>query len=190
MKGDETRDLFIRTAARLFQAQGFHGVGLAQLIQESGAPKGSFYYHFPDGKEQLALAAIAYSDRDVLALLSYAKKTSPAPDRYVRAISKGLKIWLTESDYSAGCPVAGFTLELAAGSEAIASACKAAYAGWIDAIADALAGHGLPGPKSRDFAVGIVSSFEGGVILARAVRSARPLDQVSHILALALQSEI
>lgn len=189
MKGDQTRSRFVHTAARLFQAQGFHGVGLTQLIEESGAPKGSFYFHFPGGKEELASAAIAHSDGEVRALLDYAETTARAAGHYVRVISSGLKRWLSESEYAAGCPIAGLTLELAAGSESIALACRNAYAGWIDAIARALAKFGLTDRQAKDLAVAIVSAFEGSVIVARASQSTRPLDLTTRVLIAAIDSK-
>ena len=48
----------IDTAERLFRIQGYTATGLSQILQESGAPKGSFYFHFPRGKAQLAEEAI------------------------------------------------------------------------------------------------------------------------------------
>ncbi|MGW2312246.1 TetR family transcriptional regulator, partial [Actinomadura luteofluorescens] len=61
----ETRERVLRTAAELFQRQGYHGTGLNQVLAESGAPKGSLYFHFPDGKEQLASESVALSGRAV-----------------------------------------------------------------------------------------------------------------------------
>jgi TetR/AcrR family transcriptional regulator, lmrAB and yxaGH operons repressor len=189
MKGDRTRNQFVETAARLFQAHGFHGVGLTQLIEESGAPKGSFYYHFPGGKEELALAAIAYSDGEVRALLNYAERTAQAADGYIGTLSKGLRKWLRDSHYAAGCPVAGLTLELATGAEEVALACRDAYAGWIDSVARALNRFGLPLDKSQDLAVVLVSAFEGSVIVARASRSTKPLDLTARFLISAIASD-
>jgi tetratricopeptide (TPR) repeat protein len=54
----DARDRAIATAERLFRIQGYTATGLNQIIEESGSPKGSFYFHFPRGKAQLAEEAI------------------------------------------------------------------------------------------------------------------------------------
>jgi TetR/AcrR family transcriptional regulator, lmrAB and yxaGH operons repressor len=51
----DTRERVIQTAAGLFRAQGYHATGLNQVLAEGGLPKGSLYFHFPGGKEQLAV---------------------------------------------------------------------------------------------------------------------------------------
>lgn len=47
-----TREKLIRSAYELFHEQGFHGVGLDQIIRKAGVTKTTFYNHF-DSKESL-----------------------------------------------------------------------------------------------------------------------------------------
>jgi TetR/AcrR family transcriptional repressor of lmrAB and yxaGH operons len=64
-----TRERLIRAGVELFQAKGYHGVGIVEILTAAGAPKGSFYHHFPGGKEQLAVAAMAWLEGEVTAWL-------------------------------------------------------------------------------------------------------------------------
>src|ERR1700753_3938055 len=54
----DARARAIATAERLFRIQGYTATGLTQILDDSGAPKGSFYFHSPRGKAQLAEEAI------------------------------------------------------------------------------------------------------------------------------------
>src|SRR3546814_14245285 len=47
--------------AKLMSRRGYAGVGLNEIVEKSGAPKGSLYHHFPEGKEQLAVAALDWA---------------------------------------------------------------------------------------------------------------------------------
>ncbi len=60
-----SRDLIVNTAARLFFTQGYHATGMSQIIRESECPKGSLYYYFPDGKEEIAVECIQIARNNV-----------------------------------------------------------------------------------------------------------------------------
>src|SRR5437868_9939475 len=44
----------IESAAVLFRERGVQGTSFADVLEHSGAPRGSIYHHFPGGKAQLA----------------------------------------------------------------------------------------------------------------------------------------
>ena len=54
VKGEETKRRLIETTIELLKIKGFNGVGLQEIIHESGTPKGSLYFHFSGGKEELS----------------------------------------------------------------------------------------------------------------------------------------
>jgi TetR/AcrR family transcriptional regulator, lmrAB and yxaGH operons repressor len=60
-----TKPRIIRAGVMLFQAHGYHGTGIAMIIEHAGIPKGSFYHHFPGGKEQLAVATLEWLQSEV-----------------------------------------------------------------------------------------------------------------------------
>ena len=55
------RGAIVRAAATLFRRNGFAATGINEIAEVSGAPKGSLYHYFPDGKDQIAEAAIRFA---------------------------------------------------------------------------------------------------------------------------------
>ena len=66
----DTRSRMIDTTARLLLLRGYYGTALSDILAESGAPRGSLYFHFPGGKDELVLAATqASADATTAALV-------------------------------------------------------------------------------------------------------------------------
>src|SRR5919109_4577663 len=91
----DTRDRVIQTAASLFRAQGYHATGLNQVIAEGRAPKGSLYFHFPGGKEQLAVESLTLAGDELCSALQAALASTPDPvealDRVVGLLGAALE---------------------------------------------------------------------------------------------------
>lgn len=60
------RDAIVNAAVTLFRRKGYSGTGLADILELSGAPRGSVYHYFPDGKSAIGQAAIAEAGRRVV----------------------------------------------------------------------------------------------------------------------------
>lgn len=170
------RQRLVDTAARLFQVQGYHQTGLNQILAESQAPKGSLYHYFPGGKEDLAVAAVETSAAQVSAKLAevIGKARSPAA-----ALERVLQHFIAElegSQYEKGCPVATITLEQAAQSARIRSACAAAYARWQADLETFLQQHGVR--HAAALAEHFLMLLEGALLLSRARHDCQPLRQL------------
>lgn len=55
------REMVIRNAIGMFGRKGYYGIGINEIVESCGIPKGSFYYYFPRGKKQLAAEVLDYA---------------------------------------------------------------------------------------------------------------------------------
>lgn len=179
----DARAKALRAASRLFQERGYAATGLAEIIERSGSPKGSFYFHFPGGKEQLAAEALAAAGQEVAAAERALLERAKSPARFVRDYLGMQARILEESDYRLGCPIATVTLEMAGESEEIRQAADAAFVSWTTLFADALVKHGRRPAEARRLAEHVIATVEGALLLARARRSTTPLRNAATILA-------
>src|SRR5258706_6775272 len=53
-----TRERLVHATAILLSERGPSGTGTAQILNAADAPRGSFYHHFPGGKDELVQAAV------------------------------------------------------------------------------------------------------------------------------------
>jgi TetR/AcrR family transcriptional repressor of lmrAB and yxaGH operons len=185
-KGAETRAKMVSTMAKLLQLRGYHGTGLSEIIKKSGTPKGSLYYHFPKGKEQLAAAALLESGDDFAAKLRVSLSHETNPARAIELACTTLAQELVDSNFEAGCPLATVALEAASHSEPIRLACVEHFQGWQELIAKMLQGSGVEEERAVELAVTALSTIEGALMLSRVRRSTEPLEQVGRQLNLLL----
>jgi TetR/AcrR family transcriptional repressor of lmrAB and yxaGH operons len=183
-KGEETRGKLLDATQRLIQTGGYFNAGLNQIVAASGAPKGSLYFHFPGGKDQLIEEAVRRGGEEISALLAGAEEASRdgGTAEMLAALLDVLGTRLEQSDWRQGCPVATVTLEMAADNTALQKACSEVYASWEEALADLLASDGHPSPQSA--ATTVLALIEGALVLARAHRSREPLDRAARALTL------
>ena len=53
----DARENIITAACELLEQKGFHATSINDIVERSQAPKGSLYYYFPDGKDQIAVGS-------------------------------------------------------------------------------------------------------------------------------------
>lgn len=171
----------VRTAMRLFREQGYASTGLQQILLESGAPKGSLYYYFPQGKEALGEAAVELAGGMICEMLTELAAKYRDPTKFLRGYCKVMAGWMEESGFSSGCPVATTLLENAPGSPSITAAGARAIDSWIKVIAEVHINAGMDARKSKRKAQIIVSAMEGALILARVRKSAKPIMDLAYL---------
>jgi TetR/AcrR family transcriptional repressor of lmrAB and yxaGH operons len=172
----DTRRRMIVTTSKLLERQGFHGTGLNQILEEANAPKGSMYFHFPGGKNQLAAEAIgAAADHIERALRTHEGGTAlDAIDGYLAQMAR----WLESTGYSGGCPIATTALEVGATTPELGDACEAAFDRLISRVAGWLETDGFDARTARERASLVYSAIEGALIFSKARRSTEPLERL------------
>ena len=179
-KGERTRKKLVDATAALLRRQGYHATGLSDIVAESGAPRGSLYFYFPGGKDELARAALAASGQEWRERIEAVVARAPDLDGAIVSVVKLLADDLEASGWDNGCPVAAVALESI--SEPVRGAVVAHYAGWLDAVADRLVTFGIAEGPARQMATLALSAIEGALLLARVTRSREPLMTVGAAL--------
>ncbi|WP_338079861.1 helix-turn-helix domain-containing protein [Antrihabitans stalactiti] len=174
------RERLVDGARQVFSERGIAGTSLSDIVERSGAPRGSMYHYFPAGKEQLAEESTTAAGRMMASTISGLCATK-GPAEALSVIVNFFRKQLVNSEYTAGCPVAAGALE---GGEAPSAGHAAgdAFAAWEQILAAALWQHGMPKAKAEVLATTAVAAVEGAIIIARAQRSTTALDRVEKAL--------
>ncbi len=174
------RDRMVASAALLIRERGAHPTAIADVLEHSGAPRGSAYHYFPGGRNQLLCEAVDSAADYVADRMARATSGIDMLDGMVRFYRRNL----VETDYRAGCPVLAVAVEAGepgAGSPMLDHAATA-FDRWNGLIAARLVADGIPAKRAKELAVLTTAALEGGIVLARAARDIGPLDAVHRQL--------
>jgi TetR/AcrR family transcriptional repressor of lmrAB and yxaGH operons len=184
------RQALIDSSVGLFQRQGYAATGLAEILAESGAPRGSLYHYFPDGKEAIGEAALQSAAAVIAERLNGAAAGGVDPRVVVRRMAAVMAGTLVESGYTRSCPIASVALETSNLSERLSKASREAIDLWTSSLAAVFCAGGIAEARARALADFALGTMEGAFLLARVRRSVAPLenaaDEVVRVLALEL----
>lgn len=190
METEGTRARLIAATSALLEAQGYHATGLNQILQESAAPKGSLYHHFPGGKEELAAEALAIAGQVITNDLDTIAEQGVDFATALSAIASVFCERLQTSDFQKGCPLATVALEMAATSDPLQHSCRDTYHAWQERIARSLiASYGWEPARASAIALFVLSAIEGALLLCRVERSTQPLERVVEELRLLVEGD-
>src|SRR3954471_63787 len=101
--GSSSREAFVATTAMLLRRQGYAATGLAEIVARSGAPRGSLYFHFPGGKEELAVAALTSAGEQLRQGIETMLDARATMDEALALLLDALAAGLVASGYADGC---------------------------------------------------------------------------------------
>lgn len=175
-----TRDKMLVSAAQVMRECGAAGVTIDSVLARSGTPRGSVYYHFPDGRNQILTEALRYAGDSITGVID------EAAERGARALLREfVDLWerlLTEGGFTAGCPVAAAALGSADDELGLKVAAGDILDRWCAAMTRAFIADGFDEKDAASLAVTSIAALEGAIMLCRSTRSAAPLREVGDQL--------
>jgi TetR/AcrR family transcriptional repressor of lmrAB and yxaGH operons len=184
-KVTDSKGKTLAAAAKLFRQQGYHGTALHDILAAGGSPRGSLYFHFPKGKEEIGEAALTLAGEAVRQGIAKAAETSENAEIFLTRIARGMAADLEKSDYREGCPIATTALETSAHSDVLGAATRNAFQKWENEIKRGLQRFGIG--KAELVATTVLSQLEGALLLARTYRSLEPMHRAEQALKLLLR---
>jgi TetR/AcrR family transcriptional repressor of lmrAB and yxaGH operons len=169
------REQIIETTSQLMETQGYHATGLNQIVAESGAPKGSLYYYFPDGKDGLVEEAIVRTREKIEGRLQEGLDAYDHPSEALPAFLRNLAHHVQASGFQSGGPITAVALEAASTNERLNTACRAAYHSWQTVIRQSLLAAGYEPVRAQRLGTVVIALIEGAIILSRSERNVGPL---------------
>jgi AcrR family transcriptional regulator len=172
------RERMVSSAVVLLAKHGFQGASLTRVLADSGAPRGSIYHHFPEGKDQLVAAAVQAAGERAARILEPLRGQGPA-----EVVDGFMAMWRTvleRSGFSAGCSVVAVTVS--ADSPGLVEAAGEVFRSWQGWLAGLLQSGGLGAADATAFATLLIAASEGAVVLARAQQAFEPFDSVHRQL--------
>ena len=176
-KGTDSKGKTLAAAAALFRQQGYHGTALHDILAAGGSPRGSLYFHFPKGKEEIGEAALKLAGEAVRKGIAGAAETSDSAETFLVRIARGMAANLEKSDFREGCPIATTALETAAQSEVLGAATRGAFQSWEAEMARGLQRFDIAADEAETIATTVLSQLEGALLLARTYRSLQPMQR-------------
>ena len=174
----ETRERMVAGAARLLAQRGLQETSFSEVLELTGAPRGSIYHHFPDGKDQLIASAIDLAGANAMAQIELSRGQSAE-----RVTAHFIGLWrelLVRSKFTAGCSVLAVTI--ATDSSDLLDHAATVFRIWRERLGELLREGGLTERDAARFAAILIAATEGAVVLSRAEKSIEPFELVAEQL--------
>ncbi|CAG5087265.1 TetR/AcrR family transcriptional regulator [Parvicella tangerina] len=103
-KADRTKAFILEKVSPIFNAQGYAGTSLSDVLNATGLTKGSVYGNF-ENKEDLAQKAFNYNLMQVLKPLQDAIAKEKSAIKKLKAITEYYRNYYVKMDELGGCPI-------------------------------------------------------------------------------------
>jgi AcrR family transcriptional regulator len=177
----DVRARMISAGEELLSERGY-GVTMLDVIERAEAPRGSIYYHFPNGKLELAIEVVDKVRREVGELVTYYSRKIAEPAPFLQKLVDFHRKRLTTSGYELGCPLMGIVTSGDIEAPELQAAVTEAFGVWMGAISRELMAKGLTEAQANSLASLTVSGIQGSIVVGRARQSTAPFAEFSKAI--------
>lgn len=173
-------------AFKLFFEKGYYGLGLQELLKRCGIPKGSFYYYFPDGKNQLLCEVVerTYNNMEEVILDRILVKET-AVESFISMVDYHIET-IEGRKYLASLMMTMVSIESLHLNEEAHEVCKKLYDRWQNTYFNKLIEYGYPEDAARKKAQALFAIIHGSLISSFIKQSNEDLllirEEIKHIL--------
>jgi len=167
------------------RAMGYSSTGVADILNEAGVPKGSFYHHFASkeafANDVLKLYVRGEAERSAKTL----GDTKVAPLKRLRRYFEEMIGVYGRTATVSGCMLGNMSLEMADRSDLLQSFLRESFSNWQTRIAGVIQeaierGDLAKSNKPEQLASFLLNSYEGALLRSKADRSNEPLQNFLH----------
>ncbi|PKA07042.1 TetR/AcrR family transcriptional regulator [Leptospira harrisiae] len=174
-KGLETRQKMIEVMSGLLEENGYESTGLTELGKETDTPKGSLYFHFPGGKDELTSLALLHSGNQLNLFFQSILSETDSPTHAIKQVFHLLEERIVSSDYKKGCPIATTAMETSGSVPSISNVCAEIYSMWLKTFETYLMEKGYTSRIAKNLSLSLLSLWEGALLLSKLQKSPEPL---------------
>ncbi len=177
-KGERTKEKIIQEATKLVEQKGFQATSMADLVEATGLQKGCLYFHF-SSKDALLISILEQAKKDFFTLIDSTLIGNTPGEQLENFFSLTLQ-YKKESGFDSGCIFGNIALEMSRKDPRVANFIKGLFDEWTmkmrDVVCDAQqTGQVTSSVTPEILAQQIVMSIEGGIMMAKLEKNARPL---------------
>lgn len=178
----ETKSLIIEIATTLFQQKGYKSVGLNEILIACNISKGSFYHHFPNGKEELLMDCLQSLEEEITKDIEEIFEQYPTTREATNAMIQKLIVKFETEGTITGYTFSSIVSEMATLSDPVRTACEQLYQKIQDIYSNKLVADGFSKNKADSIALMMTASIEGAIMLCLTKNTSEPLSVMSLLL--------
>ncbi|WP_446039067.1 TetR/AcrR family transcriptional regulator [Streptomyces sp. SID1121] len=182
----DTRDRIILASLQAMRERGYGATAISDVVNSSGAPRGSVTFHFRGGKDEIAREVVVLRRAQLLEQLDAIAAAKDSAADFLAACVDSVAEEFADSDFLAGCPVVPISIERSGQSPELRDVGSDFFRAWRGSLARHLTAHGLTYARADRVATLAVSAIEGALVISRTERTVDALHAVRDELRMLL----